>query len=92
MLVNAANINALKKQLSLIMDVSNSDIATSNGEKLNKVLDAWHDKIINTKLQTFQDIINHENKMALNFSFLLGEISGDDIPASRGAKEVVQVY
>ncbi len=92
MIENVKKIGALIKQVNVIIEVSKSDLARDKGAELIKTLNVWHDKIINTDLQTSQDIIRYENKMALNFSFLLGDLSGADIPLSVGSKKVAQVY
>ncbi|MBT6032614.1 MAG: glycosyl hydrolase [Kordiimonadaceae bacterium] len=92
MIGNVKNIYAIKKQINVINEVSGSDVAREEGDKLLSILNTWHDKIINTKLQTFQDIIRYPNKMVLNFSFLLEDISGADLPVNKGMSEVANRY
>lgn len=92
MIENVKSIYNIKKQIDVITEVSNSDIAKEESEKLNAKLDQWHDKILNKNLQTFQDIIRYPNKMALNFSFLLEDISGAGIPVNNGMSEVADRY
>lgn len=92
MIGNVKTIYKIKKQIDVIIDVSGSDVASAQGEKLGEILDNWHDKIINSNLQTFQDIIRYPNKMALNFSFLLEDMSGADIPVNKGMSEVAGIY
>ncbi|MBT5074326.1 MAG: glycosyl hydrolase [Kordiimonadaceae bacterium] len=92
MIGNVQTLDKIKKQIDVIIDVSGSDTAKEEGEKLKGSLMVWHNKIINTNLQTFQDIIRYPNKMALNFSFLLEDMSGADIPMNKGMSEVADRY
>tara|TARA_R110002096_G_scaffold432240_1_gene648675 strand:- start:92145 stop:95270 length:3126 start_codon:yes stop_codon:yes gene_type:complete len=92
MIGNVKAVGAIEKQINVIKDVSNSDLANEEADKLMNALQGWHAKIINTKLQTFQDIIRYPNKMALNFSFLLEDINGASIPINKGMSEVADRY
>ncbi len=92
MVANVQTIGSIRKQIDTIRDVTDSDIADEEAATLEAKLTEWHNKIVNTNLQTFQDIIRYPNRMALNFSFLLEDISGADIPLNKGMTEVADRY
>ncbi|GIS57494.1 MAG: hypothetical protein CM1200mP1_14320 [Candidatus Neomarinimicrobiota bacterium] len=56
------------------------------GEKAINALDKWEGKVLQTKMETFQDVVNFLNRLNSHMINLLGTIDASDPPLTQGPK------
>jgi len=63
------------------------DTLVNLGESIIEKIDAWEKGLISPKQETFQDVVNYENKLSSNFMFLKGYLDSHDPTVTAGARE-----
>jgi hypothetical protein len=76
--VSVVRMRNLQKQLSGIVErIENNDAFKSIvtlADSINDKIDAWESKLIQTKSESNDDVINFVNKLTANYIFLRGEL------------------
>ena len=58
----------------------------TEGEALMEKIDAWKEKLVQPKQQTFQDVINFPNKLNAQFLYLLSTVDSAEPPLTEGER------
>ena len=57
------------------------------GDRLAEKIGEWEENLIQPKQETFQDVINFENKLISQVTALIGSVDGTEPPVTRGAEQ-----
>jgi hypothetical protein len=59
--------------LSLVNDQPDLKVVVDSGKKVVETITIWEEKLVQPKSQSYDDIINFENKLSADFIFVHGE-------------------
>jgi hypothetical protein len=68
-------------------DHEQADTIEAVGEALADGITTWEGELVQPKQETFQDVINFENKLSAEFVSLIGSVDGTPPPVTRGARD-----
>ncbi len=84
-------LRSVKKQLgdrlALLRKMEGQDSLVKQGEKVQKAITAWEEKLIQPKQETFQDVINFRNMLSSELLNLKSAIDSHDPRPTAGAKQ-----
>jgi hypothetical protein len=85
-------LRRVKRQLDLVLELSESDAVSERGRTLNETLDAWIAGVLQKELKTFQNAYQHEARWLMKYKDLLERMGGANIPVTDGVREVTGEY
>jgi hypothetical protein len=85
-------LRRVKRQLDLVLELSESDAVSERGRTLNETLDAWIAGVLQKELKTFQNAYQHEARWLMKYKDLLERMGGANIPVTDGVREVTGDY
>lgn len=84
-IVKVRNIRSqIQKMNNELEDMDNMEEILEAGKKAITALDKWEGNVIQTKMETFQDVVNFLNRLNSHMINLLGTIDGSDPPLTQG--------
>ena len=84
-IVKARNIRSqIQKMNNELEDMDNMEEILEAGKKAINALDKWEGNVLQTKMETFQDVVNFLNRLNSHMINLLGTIDGSDPPLTQG--------
>ena len=84
-IVKTRNIRSqIQKMNNELEDMDNMEEILEAGKKAITALDKWEGNVIQTKMETFQDVVNFLNRLNSHMINLLGTIDGSDPPLTQG--------
>ena len=84
-IVKARNIRSqIQKMNNELEDMDNMEELLEAGKKAINALDKWEGNVLQTKMETFQDVVNFLNRLNSHMINLLGTIDGSDPPLTQG--------
>ncbi|MFP3939628.1 MAG: glycosyl hydrolase, partial [Thermoanaerobaculia bacterium] len=63
-----------------------ADAIEESGREIADALAAWEETVVQTRSETFQDIINFQNRLNAQIYFLFGAVDGSGPPVTEGAR------
>ena len=86
-IVKARNIREQIKKMNELLK-SNEDLKDliQAGEKAIEAIDAWEGNVVQTKMETFQDVVNFLNRLNAHMLDLLSTIDSSDPPLTQGQR------
>ncbi len=86
-IVKARNIREQIKKMNELLK-SNEDLEDliQAGEKAIEAIDAWEGNVVQTKMETFQDVVNFLNRLNAHMLDLLSTIDSSDPPLTQGQR------
>jgi len=76
--------------VGLVADQPLMKTLTDSGKAVVKIITAWEDKLVQSKSQSYDDIINFENKLSADYIFLRGETDSNSPGVTDGQQEVLK--
>ena len=87
-IVKARSIRSqIQKMNSRLKDKSDMNELVAAGETAVEAIDQWEGNVIQTKMETFQDVVNFLNRLNAHMLNLLGTIDGSNPPLTQGQRE-----
>ncbi|MEC7820981.1 MAG: glycosyl hydrolase [Candidatus Neomarinimicrobiota bacterium] len=84
-IVKVRNIRSqIQKMNNELEDMDNMEEILEAGKKAINALDKWEGNVLQTKMETFQDVVNFLNRLNSHMINLLGTIDGSDPPLTQG--------
>ena len=84
-IVKARNVRSqIQKMNNELENMDNMEEILEAGEKAINALDKWEGKVLQTKMETFQDVVNFLNRLNSHMINLLGTIDASDPPLTQG--------
>ena len=84
-IIKARNVRSqIQKMNNELEDMDNMEEILEAGEKAINALDKWEGKVLQTKMETFQDVVNFLNRLNSHMINLLGTIDTSDPPLTQG--------
>jgi len=86
-IVKARNIREQIKTMNELLK-SNEDLENliQAGEKAIEAIDTWEGNVVQTKMETFQDVVNFLNRLNAHMLDLLSTIDSSDPPLTQGQR------
>jgi len=86
-IVKARNIREQIKKMNELLK-SNEDLEDliQAGKKAIEAIDAWEGNVVQTKMETFQDVVNFLNRLNAHMLDLLSTIDSSDPPLTQGQR------
>ncbi|MEA1880941.1 MAG: hypothetical protein U9N31_00845, partial [Candidatus Marinimicrobia bacterium] len=87
-IVKARSIrNQIQKMNGRLKEKNNVEDLIKAGETAIEAINLWEGNVVQTKMETFQDVVNFLNRLNSHMLNLLGTIDGSDPPLTRGQRE-----
>ena len=74
----------VKDWMSRTKSLANAKALADSGKALVDKITTWEEQVVQTKQETFQDVINFPNKLGAQFIYLMNEIDASDPPLTKG--------
>ncbi len=75
--------------VNLLSDQPALKAVADSGKKVVDIIKAWEDDLVQAKSQSYDDIINFENKLSADYIFLRGETDGNIPFVTDGQREIL---
>jgi hypothetical protein len=76
--------------VDLIADKPDMKLVADSGKAVVKVITGWEEKLVQPKSQSYDDIINFENKLSADYIFLRGETDANIPYITDGQQEILK--
>jgi hypothetical protein len=76
--------------VDLIADKPDLKLVADSGKAVVKIITAWEEKLVQPKSQSYDDIINFENKLSADYIFLRGETDANIPYVTDGQLEILK--
>ena len=87
-IVKARSIrNQIQKMNGRLKEENNVEDLMKAGEAAIDAIDMWEGNVVQTKMETFQDVVNFLNRLNSHMLSLLSTIDGSDPPLTQGQRE-----
>ena len=87
-IVKARSIrNQIQKMNGRLKEKNNVEDLMKAGEAAIDAIDMWEGNVVQTKMETFQDVVNFLNRLNSHMLSLLSTIDGSDPPLTQGQRE-----
>ena len=84
----ARNVRSqIEKMNERLKNKDNMDKLISTGDQAIKALNEWEGNVVQTKMETFQDVVNFLNRLNSHMINLLGTLDSSDPPITQGQKD-----
>ena len=92
--VSVTDIRKAREQINyligLVDDQPSMKVVVDSGKAVVKLITAWEEKLVQPKSQSYDDIINFENKLSADYIFLRGETDSNIPYVTDGQQEVLK--
>ena len=87
-IVKARSIrNQIQKMNERLKEKNNVEDLMKAGEVAINAIDMWEGNVVQTKMETFQDVVNFLNRLNSHMLSLLSTIDGSDPPLTQGQRK-----
>jgi photosystem II stability/assembly factor-like uncharacterized protein len=76
--------------VDLIADKPDMKLVADSGKAVVKIITGWEEKLVQPKSQSYDDIINFENKLSADYIFLRGETDANIPYITDGQQEILK--
>ena len=84
----ARNVRSqIEKMNERLKNKDNMDKLISTGDQAIEALNEWEGNVVQTKMETFQDVVNFLNRLNSHMINLLGTLDSSDPPITQGQKD-----
>ncbi|NIP59502.1 MAG: hypothetical protein GWM92_14325 [Gemmatimonadetes bacterium] len=73
--------------LERAVEIEGADTLRAVGDSLTADLETWETTVVQAKQETFQDVINFQNRLDAQILHLFGSVDGTEPPVTEGARE-----
>ncbi len=91
---SVTDIRKAREQINYLMGIVDDQPAmktvVDSGKAVVKIITAWEEKLVQPKSQSYDDIINFENKLSADYVFLRGETDSNIPYVTDGQQEVLK--
>ena len=77
----------IEKMNERLKNIDNMDELINSGDLAIKALNQWEGNVVQTKMETFQDVVNFLNRLNSHMINLMGTLDRSDPPITQGQKD-----